>query len=154
MIRASAPLPTDNIYKFFALFGLVIMVTGCVMFSSMHEQYNERIYSAFLEASRLEQIEKPSALQEKQLEVAETRYEISISDKGFYVTISGIITALGVILMILGFYHWMMYIQPEADRFLKVRLEKAELELLREETELEKANLELKQLKKARRSWR
>ncbi len=154
MIRASAPLPTDNIYKFFALFGLVIMVTGCVMFSSMLERYNERIYSAFLEASRLEQIEKPSALQEKQLEVVESRYEISISDRNFYVTISGIITGLGVILMFFGFYHWMKYIQPEVDRFLKVRLEKAELELLREETELEKAKLELKQLKKAGRSWR
>lgn len=42
------PLPTDNIYKFYALFGLLILLTTGVMFFIRHTEYNNMAFERYI----------------------------------------------------------------------------------------------------------
>ena len=49
------PLPTDNIYKFYALFGLVVLLTTAIMFFIRHEHYNSMAFDMYVPLEMLKE---------------------------------------------------------------------------------------------------
>lgn len=123
------PLPTDNIFKFYALFSLFLFVFACGLMTYTTKNFNERNLNYLIEIETLKSISDKTSVQELKLEAAERLYEISISDKKLYSIIIAILLVISIIGIGYGFFQWHSKIQPLDDELLQLRLEKEKLEL-------------------------
>lgn len=57
-MESKIPLPTDNIFKFYALFGVLILIASIVSVVWINNSTNERIHSLIREYESLPQVEK------------------------------------------------------------------------------------------------
>jgi hypothetical protein len=122
------PLPTDNIFKFYALFGLLLLIfsVGATLFEN--HSTNEIIFAAIPELESLKQITQPSPADSAKMAVLQRRIEIAKADKSGMTYLLGGLMAAGVIVMGYGFRKWHIEIQPTNDRMANVQLEIAELQ--------------------------
>lgn len=136
-MESRIPLPTDNIFKFYALFGLLLFIFTWGAMIYMVRSSNEAVFSALPELESLKQIEKPTPAETVRIKLLERKLEITESDKEFFKNALGVILGMSALLMIYGFGKWHLIIQPVLDKTAKVQLEIAELQLakLRRETE-------------------
>lgn len=126
-MNSNIPLPTDNIYKFYALFGLLLVISSILATIYVSNQ----IFSSGLNlVKQYEEI--------KQLTPEETPLTISLienqlknlgANKNTQLQILGGIIGLGLALMIYGFWHWHHKIQPKHDKLLDLQIQKLEKEL-------------------------
>ncbi|WP_318487228.1 hypothetical protein [Photobacterium leiognathi] len=115
-MQSKIPLPTDNIYKFYALFGLLLLFASTFAFLSIHHSYNEQGYKNYVELKVLEELPDLTKEQEARKFILEKQNEISISDKKFF-------------LDIIGFFQWHAKIQPIQDEIVSKQLEKLDVEI-------------------------
>ena len=75
------PVPTDNIFKFYALFGLMLFVFsfGAIIYVNSHT--NEVIFTTAPELAALRQIAKRSDVDDLRLALLERKFEIAKGDK-------------------------------------------------------------------------
>ncbi|MEL0606922.1 hypothetical protein [Vibrio echinoideorum] len=125
MFNSNANVPTDNIYKFFAILGLVLTVFGGYIFNSTHNNFNNNLFKYAINLSKLELIEKPNLHEEMQIAALEKRIELLKADKPFNMNVSSFFVALGLILMSYGFIRWHFHLQPKLDELLDLQLKKA-----------------------------
>jgi hypothetical protein len=124
------PLPTDNIYKFYAFFGLLtfIFCIGGTLYLS--KSTNELIFASSIEYETIKAIEKPTPVEIAKQKAIEKKIEIAISDKEFLLNaLSGLIGG-SVLLMYYGFHKWHLEIQPIQDETARLQLEKLRHEVL------------------------
>ena len=131
------PLPTDNIFKFYALFGLLLFIFTWGAMIYVVRSSNETVFSAVPELESLKQIEKPTHAEAVRVKLLERKLELSQSDKKFFQYSLGGILSVGVWLMIYGFRKWHRGIQVVLDKTAKVQLEIAELQLAKLRREFE-----------------
>ncbi len=134
------PIPTDNIYKFYALFGLALFITGSYALQSIHNSYLEVIYETYQEQILLSKIEQPTNEQSTRLEVLEHKRKTNAHNKVDYTKVAGLVIALGMTLMFIGFAVWQLKIQPLQDDLRKKEIEKINLEIDLLKRELETSN--------------
>lgn len=124
------PLPTDNIYKFYALFGLVILLTAAIMFFIRHEHYNSMAYEIYVPLEILKTKKDLTEEEQKKLFLLKRKSEIDMSDKNFELGIYFFCFFIfGCGLTIYGFHHWHTQIQPLQDKLLRLQIKKYESEL-------------------------
>lgn len=128
-MQSRIPLPTDNIYKFYALFGLLLFLACIYAFVNIYQTYNEKLFKRHVEIQTLQDVKSPSAAQIATKEVLEKQSEIDSSDKKTYLNFIGIFLSVAIGLMIFGFHQWHTKIQPLQDEAFKKNLEKTELEI-------------------------
>lgn len=138
-MQNQVPLPTDNIFKFYALFGLLLIIFSFGSLLYVTRSSNEVVFSAVPELEGLKQIVKPTPAEVVRITLLEKKLEITKSDKNTFVNSLGVIAGIGVVLMVCGFIKWHTGLQQVLDRTAKVQLEIAELQLakLRRESEAE-----------------
>lgn len=129
MFNSNVNLPTDNIYKFLALFGLILTIFGGYLFNSTHNNFNNNLMNYAISLSKLELVEKPNSHEKMQIKTLEKKIELLRTDKSFYMLFSSFFLALGLILIVYGFFRWQFYLQPKLDTLLELQLEKAKVEL-------------------------
>ena len=61
-MESNIPLPTDNIYKFYALFGLLLFVFSIGSTLYVGRTANEIIFQTYLEEESIKQIANPTSL--------------------------------------------------------------------------------------------
>ncbi len=132
------PLPTDNIFKFYALFSLLLLIfgLGCTLF--LHEKMNNQLISYVIDLETLKQEATPSPTQQVRKELLEKQIEVTIADKKFYIYALAIISGLSTLGMYYGFQKWHTTIQPLADEAARVQLEIAKLQLQKMQYEINK----------------
>lgn len=135
-MQNNIPVPTDNIFKFYALFGLLLFVFSCGSLLYVNNATNSLVISLFPEFIGLKQIEKPSRADSAKIELIERRLEVTKSDKDFYLKAISVLAALGVITMSYGFFKWHVELQPVLDETAKVQLEIAKLQFAQLRREL------------------
>ncbi|QDE31987.1 hypothetical protein [Shewanella polaris] len=126
-MQSKIPLPTDNIYKFYALLGLLILLTTAIMFFIRHEHYNSMAFDRYIPMETLKAKETLNEDENLELFLYEQKAEIAKSNKdlelGIYLTcffvFGGGFTAY-------GFHHWHTKIQPKQDRLLDLQIQKSE----------------------------
>lgn len=129
-MESKIPLPTDNIYKFFALFSLLLLISGIGLVFYSTNNTNSIIFEHWVEIESLQSIEKPTVEQESRLKALERKVEVAVSDKNALRWASFGMVMLGTFGVMLGFGYWHKHIQPVADQMARTQLEIARLQLL------------------------
>lgn len=128
-MESRIPLPTDNIYKFYALFGLVLLVTSIAAFLYVHKTSNELAFEAYIEYAELDTKEHPTPVEKKRKEIIEKRLEIAVKDRDFYNYALSALIGVGLFLVGFGFWKWEKDVQPRQDDLLDLQIEKAKQDL-------------------------
>jgi hypothetical protein len=118
------PIPTDNIYKFYALFGLLIFIFSAGSLIYINRTTNDLAFQDILELDAVKQIPNPSPIDTAKKELLERRLTVAVSDRKSLSSAVGVLAAMGVILMYYGFKKWHQDIQPIQDEITKLQLEK------------------------------
>ena len=133
----SLPVPTDNIYKFAALFGLALVVSGIFAFSAVYTSSLEKKIKYTEAMIELEAKTTRTKLEDDTLAFNRRLVEITQSnEKTANYGLGGLI-GLGLVLSVYGAVRWHQVIQPRDDEIAKLQKEKLEAEIakLRAETE-------------------
>lgn len=130
-MESRIPLPTDNIYKFFALFGLLLVVFffGAIIYVNNHA--NNVILEAILEASELidsPKIERNEA-EELRLKLIEKRAHVANEDRDLYAAFLGLPLFVGLLFIVYGFHKWHSVIQPNQDEITRLTIKKLKQEV-------------------------
>jgi hypothetical protein len=123
------PLPTDNIYKFYALFGLLTIIFCISATIYINHSTNELVFASTIEYEALKTIEKPTSVEAARIKVIEKKVEMALSDKQFFKYSISILLGLALFAMCYGFWKWHREVQPIQDEILRLQLEKLRKEL-------------------------
>lgn len=119
-MNPNIPIPTDNIYKFYALFGLTFFIVCSICFTQIYKDHREGILH------RIDQYDNARNKDEQQVIV-----NVMKSDhKDFVVIKYGVIFGLlvGAAAMAYGFSRW-HEVQKAQDELTKLQLRKLTLDL-------------------------
>lgn len=128
-MKSNIPLPTDSIYKFYAMFGLLLLIFSAGSTLYVSHSTNDLIFSSAIEYETLKAIEKPTTVEIAKRVGIEKRIEIAIADRKFHINALGTIGGLAILLMVYGFAKWHRDIQPVQDETARLQLEKLRLEI-------------------------
>ena len=129
-MQSRIPLPTDNIYKFYALFGLLVMLTTAIMFFIRHEDYNKAAFNRYIPLETLKQKNKLTSDEKLELFLLEQQSKIAKSDQSFEFGIYFLcFIIVGAGMTIYGFYNWHNKIQPRQDELLDLQIRKLKSEI-------------------------
>jgi len=128
-MESRIPVPTDNIYKFYALFGLLLFIFCCGALIYVIRSSNEVAYTSLPELEGLKQKERLTPAEEARIVLLQRKLDITTSDKTFFTISLGLFAGVAIILMIFGFVRWHRQVQPVADETAKTQLEIAKLQL-------------------------
>jgi len=134
-MQNNIPVPTDNIFKFYALFGLLLFVFSCGSFLYVNQATNDALVGGIIELETLKQIEKPSHVESTKIAVLGKKIEITKTNEDFYLKAIGVLAGLAMMAMGYGFFKWHTEVQPVLDNSAKIQFEisKLQLEKLRRE---------------------
>lgn len=127
-MESKIPLPTDNIYKFYALFGLMLLITSILGVVVISTSTNDKLYSLMKEYEAI-----PGTKEEKEksdlAKVIEKRLEIQVSNKKLFLRVFGAAIGFAIMLSGYGFRQWHTKIQPKQDEYFELQLEKLRREV-------------------------
>lgn len=123
-MNSRIPLPTDNIYKFYALFGMLLLVFAIGSVTFVTKSTNEFMAIAYvdLEDLRTRDILKPR--EEMRRKILERQIEVAEKDKRFFFWSAMALAAFGSLAMLIGFTRWHSRIQPVLDEIAELQLAK------------------------------
>ena len=130
-MESRIPVPTDNIFKLYALFGLLLFIFCCSAVLYVVRSANEVVYASLPELEGLKQIKQPTSVDQARIALLQRKLEITKADKDFFIYALGGIMGVALLLMFFGFRRWHQDVQPIADETAKVQLEIAKLQLER-----------------------
>lgn len=128
-MESRIPLPTDNIFKFYALFGLLLFIFGFGSALYTNELTNEKIFQTAIELESVNSKIAYTSVDEVRKTALKRKLEIVISDKKFYLYACNGLVAIAVFMMMYGFGKWHKEIQPIQDDMIKLQLKKLQLEV-------------------------
>lgn len=124
-MQNNIPLPTDNIYKFYALFGLLLFVFSVGSIVYINKQTNNEIVSIANEIDMID-INKSNS---NMYPILQKKLDVIISDRKIFQFILSAFAVIGGIMAFYGFSEWHTKIQPKQDKILDLEIEKSILEL-------------------------
>ncbi len=127
------PLPTDNIFKFYALFGLLLVLFGVGATLYVSKSTNNFIFEVAVEYETLKANPVRSISEEARFQILQKKFEVSRKDKNFFNTSLAIIICIGICMMLYGFKKWHTEIQPIQDEIARLNLKKLKKEAGEEE---------------------
>ncbi|WP_417661426.1 hypothetical protein [Pseudomonas sp.] len=135
-MQSRIPLPTDNIYKFYALFGLLLIIFSCGAVIYVSQSTNETVFSTLVEVETLKEQKEPTPSVQVKIEALGKLLEVAKANKDFFNKSLGILIGMAVCIAFYGFYLWQTGLQKVIDETQKVQLEIAKLQLLKLQAEL------------------
>jgi hypothetical protein len=128
-MESRIPLPTDNIYKFYALFGLLLFVFSIGSSVYNARTANETVFQTIIENAAIPETTNPSPEVLAKKKVLERRYEIAVQDRQFFDKALGVLAGFGLVIMAFGFSMWHWKVQPDQDKMMRLQLEKLQYEV-------------------------
>lgn len=127
-MKSKIPLPTDNIYKFYALFGLLLLVTSALSITWVSTSTNEKAYHLIKEYESIpkEQLNKDKKILSHYIEKSMQAYA---ENKKLFTKLLGYVGGIGFCLMLYGFFKWHTKIQPQQDEYFNLQLKKLRKEI-------------------------
>jgi hypothetical protein len=141
-MESRIPIPTDNIFKFCALFAMVVFFSSFGGLLYQTDKTNGVIFSTYVELATLSEQAKPSASAEAKKQVLERKLEIALADRTFYIWFLAATAGASFWLAIYGFMRWHKHVQPMLDEAQRVQIEIAKLNLTKLEIEVERLRKE------------
>lgn len=128
-MESKIPLPTDSIYKFYALFGLLLFISSMASALYVSRSTNELLFVSAIEYETLAAIKNPAPVEIAKKNGINKRVEIALTDRKFLIYLIGVIAGGAIIFMIYGFRKWHRIIQPIQDEISRLQLEKLKFEI-------------------------
>ncbi|HDY8183208.1 TPA: hypothetical protein RQL23_004646 [Vibrio vulnificus] len=128
-MQSRISIPTDNIYKFYATFGLVLLVATMVLFVFVYSTFQASYHERYVELKVLTSLSILTPEQAGRKEVLEAKEIIDKSDQKTYMVSIALFLTLSLFLSTYGFYRWHKKLQPLQDEILQRQKEKIELEV-------------------------
>lgn len=122
-------IPTDNIYKFYALFSLVLLIFTVSALIYVNHFTNDIIAKNVVEIETLKQEGPPTSSQLMRLAVLERQVENAKSNRTLYSSVLGGLFSVALGGIWYGFKKWHKEVQPLNDEMMRVQLEIAKLQL-------------------------
>jgi len=119
-------VPTDNVYKFVAIFGLVMVIASFLASIQQGVSTNEEVFSSAPEIAKLEASKNLDPYDKAKLEILHRKLEIALSDRKFLTWGGGIFGGMGLGISVLGFVAWYKKVQRHQDRLLELQVREAE----------------------------
>jgi hypothetical protein len=139
----SMPIPTDNFYKFAALFGLAILISFMVLSIYLPEKFGEPAFKESLEFEILKSRDSLSTEETIRKNHLETKIKLFDSFARQIVYGSAIIGMFGGFLFLWGIIVWWWKVQPKQDELLNLQIEKTKREIQVLEKQLNPKRLEM-----------
>ncbi len=133
-MESRVPLPTDNIYKFYALFGLLLLIFGIASTLYVNKSSNDLVFEVGVEYELLNANPVREVSEEARFQLLKKKLEVSKSNKLFFLSSLGVLIGIGVSMMGYGFKKWHMEIQPIQDEMAKLNLKKLRREVGEDES--------------------
>ncbi len=123
------PLPTDNIYKFYALFGLLLVIFSLSATIYINSSTNAFAFEIAVEYAILKADPERTVSQEARFQILQNKLEVNELNKKFYLYSLGIIIGIGIFIITYGFRKWHTEVQPIQDEIARLSLKKLEKEV-------------------------
>lgn len=128
-MQPQLPVPTDNIYKFSCLFGLVLIVSAIFSFVAMYTSSQESKVRYFEVIIPLESRETRTKAEEDLLALNKKLIEVTKENERVGNAAIVIVFTVGLLLSAYGAKNWYGLIQVRDDRLADLQLRKLELEI-------------------------
>ncbi|WP_078118479.1 hypothetical protein [Thiosocius teredinicola] len=128
-MQGQIPLPTDSLYKFSALFGLLIVIASFASIMLISKSTNDLLFESNVEYVTLKSMQARSVPQEAQFSALKRKIEVALDDKKFLRNAISVFAAFGFCLLGWGFYKWYVEVQPVQDELARLSLKKLKREL-------------------------
>jgi hypothetical protein len=128
-MESRVPVPTDNIFKFYAMFGLLLFIFCCGAMLYVTRASNDVVFATLPELEGLRQNSTPSKVEQMRIALLERKLEINKADKTTFKYMVGVLVLMSLCLLLHGFKKWQSEVQPIIDRMAKAQLDIAELQL-------------------------
>ncbi|GEM_PF-906487 len=125
-MQPNVPVPTDSLYKFLALFGLVLMISSLLGTVALVRSSNQQIFEAAKEVAAIGTPQSKEA--EDYVKAMQRKAVIAAEDRDGLAWLLAICGAIGVAFSIAGFTRWHK-IQPLHDELLELQVAKARMEV-------------------------
>lgn len=123
-MQPNIPIPTDNLYKFMALFGLTVIIASLVGLTFVSQVSNDRITALVPKIFALPEAEASA----DQRVLMKRILEIEVSDRNTDMKLLAVSTVAGFFVAFWGFWEWRR-IQPLHDELLELQVAKARREV-------------------------
>jgi hypothetical protein len=131
------PIPTDSIYKFYALCGLAFVISSLLGAVYINDRGNERAAKYYVEFEVLNRKDNLSQEEEITKDVLNQQLQIGQSNRKLFMRGLGVMLGIGVLGIAAGFIPWHIKVQPNQDKLLELQIKKIEREILALDKELE-----------------
>ncbi len=128
-MESKIPLPTDNIYKFYALFSLLLLIFSLGAFLYVQQSANEQVIEILPELEVLREAKEPSTKDVVRKQILERQLEVIASDRKFFIRSLAVILGIAISGIWFGFMRWHTVIQPLQDEHTRIQLEISRLQL-------------------------
>lgn len=118
-MQPTLPVPTDSLYKFAALFGLVLLVTSVIAFNTSYNNTHAELTSLAQKYIDIELKQGTAARQMRRL--LDTQIEIADSNRDFRAYFIALTLAIGTLSSGWGFFMWHR-LQPLRDELLELEV--------------------------------
>lgn len=125
-MNSNLVIPTDNPFKFLAIFGLVLFLAGPFFVIASVNALNDTIFQAKESAYQAEAKNLP--YKNQLILDLERKVEIAVSDHDFRIASSAVVSTTGIFMMLIGFFVWFCRIHPFEERLRKMQALKLKLE--------------------------
>lgn len=123
-MESRIPLPTDNIYKFYALFGLLLLIFSMGAMVYVSNSTNNLIYESAVDYEVLKADPSRSVAEEARFKLLEKKFEIAAKNKKVFLYFLGVVVTVGAYMMFYGFKKWHTEVQPMQDEMARLALKK------------------------------
>ena len=123
------PLPTDNIYKFYALFGLLLIIFSIGAMVYVNQSTNDLVFDVAVEYETLKADPVRSVADEARFMLLERKLEIAgLNKKTFMLCLAALFVG-GGFMVLYGFRKWHTEVQPVQDEIARLSLLKLRREV-------------------------
>ncbi|MFG7342239.1 hypothetical protein [Stutzerimonas stutzeri] len=95
-MESKIPLPTDNIYKFYALFSLLLLIFSLGAFLYVQQSANEQVIAILPELEVLKEAKELSTKDAVRKQILERQLEVIASDRKFFHRALGVLLGIAI----------------------------------------------------------
>lgn len=129
MFSSSISVPTDHLAKFLAIFGLVVFVVSSLSWHLNLSSHRQILFEHAMSVSKLSTDDELGHSESMQIKALNIGMKQITRETNRVNTFTAIFSVAGLLIMLYGFYKWVVVLQPKLDRLLDIQIEIANEEL-------------------------
>jgi len=134
-MQPSLPVPTDNIYKFSCLFGLVLIVSAVIAIASVYNSSLEKKIVYVQAVIALESKSERTKQEEDTLKLNRWLIDVTKKNEDYVNVLLGAVLGLGIVLSGFGATQWRRTIQRRDDQLAELQIQKLQAEIAKIQAE-------------------